>query len=256
LLGLGLAILVGSWRYPTQTFKRERVGLLSSLLVLSVIALLLPALFDLTQRRALAGPEVALSDERFSLGAAVVLIVAYGANLVYTLITHRDIFAADEPSGTAHWSLGKSLLVLLGATAVVALEAELVSGALEASAGALGLSPFFMGVIVLPLVGNASEYVTAVYFARQNQMDLVVSITVGATIQIALFTAPLLVLVSYVLGHPMDLVFANPIELAAIVGVTVAITTITQDGKTTWFEGVLLLAVYALLALAFFFVTP
>jgi Ca2+:H+ antiporter len=146
--------------------------------------------------------------------------------------------------------------VLLGATAVVALEAELVSGALEATAGALGLSPFFMGVIVLPLVGNASEYVTAIYFARQNQMDLVVSITVGATIQIALFTAPLLVLVSYVLGHPMDLVFANPIELAAIVGVTVAINTITQDGKTTWFEGVLLLAVYALLGLAFFFVTP
>jgi Ca2+:H+ antiporter len=256
LLGLGLAILVGSWRYPTQTFKRERAGLLGSLLVLSVIALLLPALLDLTQRRTLAGPEVALSDERFSLGAAVVLIVAYGANLIYTLITHRDIFAADEPSGTAHWSLGKSLLVLLGATVVVALEAELVSGALEASAGALGLSPFFMGVIVLPLVGNASEYVTAIYFARQNQMDLVVSITVGATIQIALFTAPLLVLISYVLAHPMDLVFANPIELAAIVGVTVAINTITQDGKTTWFEGVLLLAVYALLALAFFFVIP
>jgi Ca2+:H+ antiporter len=261
LLGLGLSILVGSRQQPTQTFKRERAGLLGSLLVLSVIALLLPAIFDLTVRRATSASQVALPDERFSLGAAVVLIVAYAANLIYTLVTHRDIFATDEetpaePHGEAAWSIARSLIVLVAATAAVALEAELVSDALEVTADTVGLSPFFMGVIVLPLVGNATEYVTAIYFARQNQMDLVVGITVGATIQMALFTAPLLVLISYVLAHPMDLVFANPLELAAIVGVTVAVNTITQDGKTTWFEGVLLLAVYALLALAFFFVTP
>jgi Ca2+:H+ antiporter len=186
----------------------------------------------------------------------LVLIFAYIANLVYTLITHRTSFAMDESSVEAQWSLARAVLVLLGATAVVGLEAELVSDALEATAGALSLSPFFMGLIVLPLVGNASEYVTAVYFARQDQMDLVVAITIGATIQIALFTAPLLVLVSYAFAHPMDLVFANPLELAGIVGATIAINTITRDGETTWFEGVLLLVVYALLALAFFFATP
>jgi Ca2+:H+ antiporter len=256
LLGLGVAILVGSWRRSKQTFQSERAGLLSSLLVLSVIALLLPAIFDLTERGVFATAQPQLPDERFSLGAAVVLIVAYVANLVYTLITHRSSFATEEPATEAEWSLAKALLVLVGATAVVALEAELVSDALEATAGALSLSPFFMGVIVLPLIGNATEYVTAVYFARQDQMDLVVGVTVGATIQMALFTAPLLVLLSYVLGHPMDLVFSNPLELAGIVGVTVAINTITRDGETTWFEGVLLLSVYALLALAFFFVTP
>jgi Ca2+:H+ antiporter len=256
LLGLGIAILVGSWRRPKQTFQRERAGLLGSMLVLSVIALLLPALFDLTERRVFATVQPQVPDERFSLGAAVVLIIAYVANLVYTLITHRDTFATDEPPVEAQWSLARAVLVLVGATVVVAIEAELVSDALEATASGLGLSPFFMGIIVLPLVGNATEYVTAVYFAWKNQMDLVVSITVGATIQMALLTAPLLVLLSYVLAHPMDLVFANPLELAGIVGVTIAINTITGDGETTWFEGVLLLAVYALLALAFFFVTP
>jgi Ca2+:H+ antiporter len=256
LLGLGIAILVGSWRRTKQTFQHERAGLLGSLLVLSVIALLLPALFDLTERNVFANTQPQLPDERFSLGAAVVLIVAYIANLVYTLITHRTSFAMDESPVEAQWSLARAVLVLVGATAVVGLEAELVSDALEATAGALSLSPFFMGLIVLPLVGNASEYVTAVYFARQDQMDLVVAITIGATIQIALFTAPLLVLVSYAFAHPMDLVFANPLELAGIVGATIAINTITRDGETTWFEGVLLLAVYALLALAFFFATP
>lgn len=256
LLGLGVAILVGSWRRTKQTFQRERAGLLGSLLVLSVIALLLPAIFDLTERGVFATTQPQAPDERFSLGAAVVLIVAYVANLVYTLITHRASFTSEEPTIEAQWSLARAVLVLVGATAVVALEAELVSDALEATASALSLSPFFMGLVVLPLVGNATEYVTAVYFAAQDQMDLVVSVTIGATIQMALFTAPLLVLISYALAHPMDLVFANPLELAGIVGVTLAINTITRDGETNWFEGVLLLVVYALLALAFFFATP
>ena len=136
----------------------------------------------------------------------------------------------------------------------MALEAELVSGALEKTAGALGLTTFFLGVMVLPLVGNAAEYFAAIYFARQDRMDLVMTIAVGSSIQIALFTAPLLVLVSWAMGRPMNLVFANPLELIAIAGVAFAVNAIAQDGETTWFEGVLLLAVYALLGLAFFFV--
>jgi Ca2+:H+ antiporter len=255
LLGLGLAILAGSWLHSQQRFKRERAGLLASLLILSVIALLLPALFDLTERRAVAAPQAEVLDERLSLGVAVVLILAYVANLVYTLITHRDVFAADEGPGHAEWSLGKALAVLIGATVVVAVVAELVSDALEATAEALKLSTFFLGIIVLPLIGNANEYFAAVYFARKNQMDLVVGITVGSSIQMALLTAPLLVLVSYAFGHPMNLVFGNPLELIAIAGVAFAVNAIAQDGETTWFEGVLLLAVYLLLALAFFFVT-
>ncbi len=257
LLGLGLAILAGSWRREKQTFKRERAGLLSSLLILSVIALLIPALFDYTERGIVAAPNAAQLDEYLSLGVAVVLILMYAANLDYTLITHRDVFASAEDEGheAATWSLSKSLLVLLGATVIVAVEADLVSGALEKTASALHMSEFFLGIIALPFVGNAAEYFSAVYFARQNRMGLAINISVGSTLQIALLTAPLLVLVSFWTKHPMNLVFSNPLELIAIAGSAFAVNSIAQDGETTWFEGLLLLAVYALLALAFFFVT-
>ena len=255
LLGLGLAILIGSWGRARQGFKRERAGLLSSLLILSVIALLLPAFFDYTER-GLAAADPAGLDERLSLGVAVVLIVVYGANLVYTLVSHRDVFAIEGEGRAPGWSVGTALGVLVGATVVIALEAELISGALGATAGRLGLSTFFLGVIVLAIVGNAGEYLAAVYFARRDRMGLVMTVTVGSTIQVALFTAPILVLASYFMGSPMDLVFSSPLELIAIAGAAFAVNAIAQDGETTWFEGVLLLAVYALFALAFLFVTP
>jgi Ca2+:H+ antiporter len=150
----------------------------------------------------------------------------------------------------------KALAVLIGATVLTAVEAEMVSGALEESASILGLSTFFLGVIVLAVVGNAAEYFSAVYFARKNQMALVVSITVGATIQVALMVAPVLVIVSHLIGKPMDLVFSSPLELIAIAGAAFAVNSIAQDGETTWFEGVLLLAVYVLFGIAFLYVTP
>ena len=264
LLGLGLAIVVGSWGRERQTFKRERASLLSSMLILSLIALLLPAVFDYTVRGMASGRHAALAgtvDERLSLCVAVVLIVVYVANLVYTLVTHRDVFAiqpdpdetAAEPASVSSKSLWGGLGILAGATIFTAAEAELVSGALEATAKGLGLGEFFLGITVLAVVGNAAEYVSAVHFARQNRMGLVMTITVGSTIQIALLVAPLLVITSWFMGTPMNLVFANPIELVAIAAVAFAVNAIAQDGETTWFEGVLLLAVYALLALSFFF---
>jgi len=252
LLGLGLGIVAGSWGREKQTFRREHAGLLSSLLILSVIALMLPALFDYTERNAPAADRHELV-ERLSLGVSVVLILVYLANLGYTLLTHRDVFALEEEGETASWPLWKALAVLVGATAVIAVEAEMVAGALEAAAGQLGLSTFFLGIIVLAVVGNAAEYISAVYFARRDRMGLVVTITVGSTIQVALFTAPLLVLISWAIGHPMNLVFSNPLELIAIAGVAFAVNSIAQDGETTWFEGVLLLAVYVLFGLAFFY---
>lgn len=257
LFGLGLAVLVGGLSHEKQTFKRERAGLLSSLLILSVIALLVPALFDYTER-GLFAPDTGALDEKLSIGVAVVLIVIYAANLVYTLVTHRDVFAAsnEEETDGAAWSLKKSLVVIVAATGAVALEADLISGALEQTAAALHLSEFFLGIIVLPLVGNAAEYFSAIYFARKNRMGLVMSIAVGSSIQVALLSAPLLVLISYWMGHPMNLVFSNPLELIAIAAVAFAVNSIAQDGETTWFEGLLLIAVYVLLALAFFFVTP
>ena len=258
LLGLGLAILIGSWGREAQTFKRERSGLLSSLLLLALIGLLVPALFNYTERTVRGAPNAGALDEQLSLSVAVVLILVYVGNLIYTLVTHRDVFARQpgegQEEGTA-WSVWPSLGVLLGATVVTALEAELVSGALEATANSLGLSPFFLGITVLAIIGNAAEYVSAMYFARQNRMGLVLSITVGSSIQVALLVAPILVIVSYFMGEPLNLVF-TPLELIAVAGVAFSVNAIAADGETTWFEGLLLIAVYAVLGLAFFFVTP
>jgi Ca2+:H+ antiporter len=256
LLGLGLAILVGSWGRAKQTFDRQRAGLLSSMLVLVVIALLLPAFFDYTERGIFASPDASALDERLSLAVSVVLIGVYVANLIYTLYTHRDIFAIKEDVGEASWSFWTALAVLGAGTAITALEAYLVSRALDSTAGRLGLSEFCLGITVLAIVGNAAEYVSAIYFARKDQMDLVVSITVGSSIQVAILVAPLLVLLSYFFGHPMNLVFTNPLELIAIAAVAFAVKAIAQDGESTWFEGLLLVSIYALLGLAFFFATP
>ena len=256
LLGLGLAAFVGGWGKERQTFKRERAGLLGSMLVLSVIALLVPALFDYTERGILKVGDPRRLDERLSLGVSAVLIVVYLANLVYTLVTHRDVFAFsdDDRNATSAWPLARALGVLVGATALIAVEAELISGALEATAAQLGLTEFFLGVIVLAVVGNAAEYFSAVYFARHDRMGLALTITVGSTIQVALLTAPLLVIISFLIGHPLTLVFANPLEMAAIAAVAFSVNTIAEDGETTWFEGLLLLAVYAVLGIAFYFV--
>jgi Ca2+:H+ antiporter len=266
LLGLGLAVVAGSWGRDKQTFNRASAGRLSSLLVLSVIALLLPALFHLTEHAAVGPTTTSRLDERLSLGVSVVLVLVYAANLVYTLVTHRDVFAtAEEDDASAKtgdgesratWPVWRSLVVLLGGTAFVAWEAEIVSGALTATAGTLGVTTFFLGVIVLAVIGNSSEYFAAVFYARKNQMSMAMSITVGSSIQVALLVAPLLVILSYFLGKPMNLVFANPLELIAIASVAFVVNAIAQDGESTWFEGVLLLAVYALFVLAFYFVVP
>lgn len=261
LLGLGIAIVAGSFGNDRQHFNRDRAGLLSSLLILVTIAVMLPALFDYTERGVVRAADPAQRDEWLSLGVAVVLILVYLGNLMYTLVSHRDVFAQtpepNEDSGgdqESTWSIGRSLLVLGGATVLTAVEAELVSSTVEAAAARLGLTPFFLGVIVLAIVGNAAEYVSAVYFARRGRMGLVMSITVGSTIQVALLVAPVLVIVSYLVGHPMNLVFGNPIELIAVAATAFIVNSIAQDGETTWFEGVLLLAVYALFALAFYLV--
>ncbi len=263
LLGLGLAIVVGTWGKQNLKFNRDQAGLLSTLLMLVLIGLLLPAIFDFTERGIIKAPNAIALDETLSLAVSIVLILLYIGNLIYTLVTHHDMFSTktekDErlPDEQKHrWSLGKSLIILFSATAVTALEAELVSGALEETAGLIGVTTFFLGVVILAVIGNAAEYVSAVYFARKGNMDFVMPITVGSTVQVALFVAPVLVLVSYMMGKPMDLVFNNPIELVAIAAVAFAVNAISKDGEVTWFEGALLLGVYLLLAVAFFLVTP
>lgn len=255
LLGLGLAVLVGGVGRDKQVFNRDRVGLLSTLLMLVVIALLTPAVVDLTARTVTHASDVGLSDEALSLGASLVLLLLYAGNLAFTLVTHRDVFAREnEGTGTASWSLPLALGVLVGTTVLVAAEAEAVSGALEATAVSLRLSPLFLGVIVLALVGTGGDLVAAVFFARQNKMGLVMSISIGSAIQIALVVAPLLVLISWALGHPMTLVFNDPLQLFSIASAVFIVRAIAADGETTWFEGLLLVGVYVLFALGFYVV--
>lgn len=257
LLGLGLAIVVGSLGREKQTFKKESASMLSAMLMLCVVALLLPAMFDYAVRHGRHASEAQIRDDRLSLVVSGVLIAMYVGNLVYTLVTHRDIFAVEEPGEDEQgrgWSLPVSLGVLLGATALTAVESELVSGALEAAAHTLGLSLVFLGIVVLAVVGNIPEKVTAIYFARRDRMGLVMTITVGSTIQIALLVTPLLVFISRLTGHPMNLVFASPLEMISFVSVALVVNAIARDGETTWFEGVLLLGVYVILATAYFFV--
>jgi Ca2+:H+ antiporter len=255
LLGLGLAIVVGGATRERQSFKRERAGLLSSLLILVVIALLLPAVFDLTARRVTHAGDVGVSEETLSLLVSGVLLLLYLGNLGYTLITHRDVFSsgeADEGDEKA-WRLWRCLAVLTAATAAAAGESELISDALVDAASTLHLSAGFLGVIVLALVGTIADLFSAVYFARQDRMGLVMSICIGSSIQVALVVAPVLVILSWLIGSPMTLVFTNPLDLFAIAGTAFIVSAITSDGETTWFEGVMLIGVYLVLGIAFFF---
>jgi Ca2+:H+ antiporter len=252
LLGLGLAMFVGGLGRERQNFNRASIGLLSTLLFLVVVALLLPAVFDRTLRAA-AVPDLSVSDEHLSLAASVVLLLIYTANLVHTLVTHRDVFVAEEPHGAPAWSLRLSLAVLIAGTVAIALEAELVSDALGEAAATLGLAPVFLGVIVLALVGTSADLFAAIAFARQDRMTIVFSICVGSAIQVALVVAPLLVLISWAIGHPMSLVLGSPLDLFAIACTAFIVRAIAADGATTWFEGLLLVGVYVLFGIAFYF---
>lgn len=254
LLGLGLAIVVGGISRERQCFRRERAGLLASMLILAVIALLLPAIFDYTARRVTHSPRTLVSEEELSLAVSSVLLLLYIGNLAFTLVTHRDIFTSGEKKGDEpRWSIVTSVLVLAGATLGAALESELVSSALMPAAGTLHVTPLFLAIVVLALVGTIADLFAAVWFARQDRMGLVMSICIGSAIQIALVVTPLLVIFSWVIGRPLTLVFENPLDLFAIAGAAFIVNSIAGDGETTWFEGVLLVGVYAILASAYFF---
>lgn len=258
LLGLGLGCLLGGWKRKKQTYSSKRAGLLSSLFLMVVLALLLPHIFDQANiSHAATGAQRRATDESFSIGVSVVLLLVYCGNLVFTLVTHRDVFAgAEDETRQPDWSMTKSVVVLVVATAAVAFCAELVSGALEASAQMLRLPILFLGLVPLALVGTAADLFASVSFARQDRMDLVMTISIGSAIQIGLVVAPLLVLCSFFMGHPMSLVFPSLLNLFAITGAAFIVNAVASDGETNWFEGLLLIGVYILLALAFLFVTP
>jgi Ca2+:H+ antiporter len=253
LLFLGVSALIGGLKHDRQKFSQAQVGLLSTLLLLVAIAILLPAVFDATERALAPGANLTLRDEQLSLCVSVALLALYAAHLVYVLVTHRNMFAVGERKGEPEWSLTLGLAVMISGTLAIAVESEVVTARLAESASALGFTPMFMGVVVLALVGTIADLFASVAFARADRMDIAIGMCVGSAIQIALVVAPLLVLASWAIGHPMNLVFGSPIDLFAVASAAFVVRAIVSDGETTWFEGFLLIGVYALFALAYFF---
>jgi Ca2+:H+ antiporter len=253
LLVFGLSALWGGLKFDRQVFNRTAAGLSSTLLVLSAVGLVVPAIFHLV-----AGGRRGVTVEReLSFEISVVLMVAYVLSLLFSLRTHRHLYVGeagahtDELSPAGH-SSGKAVALLLGATAGVALMSELLVGAVEETADVFGMNQVFVGVILVALIGNAAEHSSAILMAAKNKMDAAITIAVGSSIQVALFVAPLLVFLSYFIApQPMDLLFTT-LEVVAV-GISVWIMTlVAQDGESHWMEGVLLLAVYIILAMAFF----
>jgi Ca2+:H+ antiporter len=257
LLVLGLSLLLGGFRHPRQLFNATAAGLGATLLTLSAIGLLVPAVFyhvvKATHPAAVDGIE-----QQLSLAIAVVLFVAYVLSLLFQLRTHRHVFAgAEHDTDDAHvgalWSKRLSLGVLVAATVGVAIVAELLVGSVEETADAWGMSHVFVGVILVAIVGNAAEHSTAVLMALKNKMDLAMTIALGSSIQIALFVAPMLVFASYAIGPgPMDLHFSL-LEVVAVGMCVIIVNGVAHDGQSHWMEGILLLAVYVIIALAFYY---
>lgn len=247
LLVLGLSFLVGGWSRQEQRFNQTAAGLHSASLVIAVIGLMMPALFSYT-------PEAnAFRTEAVSVGVSIILITVYAAGLFFTFKTHRARFAsAHAHEGEPQWSKGRALGMLAGATVMVAIMSEFLVGALEGTVEELGISELFVGLIVVPIVGNAAEHSSAIFLAAKDKMDIAIEIAIGSSTQIALFVAPMLVFVSLAVGEPLDLIFSG-FEIAAVGFSSAILAFIALDGRSNWLEGLQLLGAYVIMAISFFF---
>jgi Ca2+:H+ antiporter len=247
LLVLGFAMLLGGFKNGTQKFNKSRATNHALLLTLATLALVIPSLFS-----HYIGLETSPRVEALSLGVAIVMLILYVLGLIYSLkVLPSPLTYAPEMHEKPEWSLGKALVILALSTGGIIWLSELLVGAVENVVVTLGLSEFFLGIILIPIVGNAAEHFVAVTAARRNHMDLSVEIAISSSLQIALLVAPVLVFVSLVMGHPLTLIF-NQFELIAI-GAGVLITVlVSSDGESNWLEGATLLGVYFILGLAFF----
>ncbi len=248
LFVLGMAMLAGGWRNKRQTFNRTAILASGSTLLLAVLALVMPAIFLQTAPQS-GAPII----EKLSIAVAMVMIVLYGASLLFALRTHKHLFQEEEVGKLeARWSITKSILVLLGATLAVAWVREILVGSMEPIVARFGWTELFIGVIFIAIIGNAAEHTSAVVMALKNRMDLALQISIGSATQIAMLVAPALVLISLAFPVHMSLIF-NMFELIAIVLSVIIVNFVTQDGESNWFEGLQLLTAYVIIAIAFFF---
>ncbi len=261
LLVMGAAMVVGGWSRDKQTFSQTAANAQSAMLTLALAALVFPALFQLIHGGSLPGVGDEHVDfgsdlESLSLGVALVLLVSYAAGLWFSLKTHRAVFnpfGGEDEEEAHHWPVRRAAIYLALAAVAVGVMSEILVGSISEASEDIGLSEFFVGVFVVAIVGNAAEHWVAVLVAAKDKMDLAVNIAIGSSAQIALFVAPVLVLLSFVVGDdPMALVF-NGYELGALLFAVLIANLVTQDGESNWFEGVQLLSLYAVLGLVFYF---
>jgi Ca2+:H+ antiporter len=250
LLVLGVSMVAGGLRYERQRFNRTAAGMGSSLLLLAAVGLIVPAIFHQT-----AAGQGDIIERELSLEIAIVLFGIYVLSLIFSLKTHRHLYLGENPStgeDDRPWRKQTAMIVLALATVATGIMSEVLVGALVPAAESLGMTQIFVGVILVALVGNAAEHSTAVLVARKNHMDLAFGIAVGSSLQIAMFVAPVLVFISYLFGTPLNLIF-TPFEVAAVTLSVLIVGFVAMDGESHWMEGVMLVGVYLILAIAFFF---
>jgi Ca2+:H+ antiporter len=247
LLVLGLSLFVGGVKHDRQAFNARSASVHATSLALAVTGLLMPALFSLGTKATFGQREIV------SGVVAGVLILMYVAALVFTLVTHEHLFRTPQEDEAPGWSRQRAVVVLLVTTAFVALMSEFLVSSLEPALASLGLSELFVGLILIPVIGNAAEHSSAVMFALRNKVDVTLEIAIGSSTQIALFVAPVLVFISLAVGHPMDFVFST-FEVAAVGLSALLMTLISLDGESNWLEGAQLVGAYVIMAISFFFV--
>ena len=251
LFVLGFAIFFGGLKHQKQTFSATAAKAAGSTLLLAVIALVIPAIFSLTSENAGINTNTGTTDT-LSIVVSVIMMIAYALSLLFTLRTHKHLYSIEVEKYEPKWSVGKSLAVLLASTVMVAWMSEILVGSIEPLVTQWGWTELFIGVILIAIIGNAAEHASAVTVALKNRMDLALQISIGSAIQIAMFAAPLLVLVSLFFPKHMGLVF-NTFELVAIIFSVFIANAVAEDGESNWFEGAQLLAAFAIMAVAFFF---
>jgi Ca2+:H+ antiporter len=247
LLVLGVSMLAGGLKYKSQTFNKKVVEVSSSMLLFAVVGLCIPALFTHTVDSSLLNTRY----EGLSILVAVIMFSIYILSLIFSFYTHKDIYAVSyEETGTANWSLKKAIMVLVIATVLIAIESEFLVSGIESITESFGLSQFFVGIILIPIIGNAAEHSTAIVMAMKNKMDVALEIAIGSSLQIILFVTPVLIFIS-LLFTPMSIVF-NEFELVALIVAILIANRVSNDGESNWLEGVQLLAVYSIIAASFF----
>lgn len=246
LLVLGASMLFGGLKYKVQKFNKKIVEVSSSMLLFAVIGLCIPAIFTHTANKEL----ITSKYEWLSISVALAMFIIYLLGLYFSFHTHKDLYGSEHVENEkAKWSLKKSILVLVLCTLVIALESEFLVGSVEPMTETLKLSEFFVGIIIIPIIGNAAEHSTAIVMAMKNKMDVAIEIAIGSSLQIILFVAPILVFLS-LLFKPMSIIF-NEFELVALVVSILIVNRVASDGESNWLEGIQLIAVYIIVALSF-----